>query len=74
MIWKPVKGYEDRYEISNTGIVRSLRTEYIYGNSIKVNHPKVLTVDVKGRVRLNKGGKQTTMSVKKLLEENHGII
>lgn len=74
MIWKPVKGYEDRYEISNTGVVRSLGSHHIYGNTIRTNPPKIMTIDPKGRVKLNRGGKQTTFSVKKLLIEHFGEI
>lgn len=74
MIWKPVKGYEDRYEISETGVVRSLGSHHIYGNTIRTTPPKIMTIDAKGRVKLNRGGKQKTVSVKKLLEESHGII
>ena len=33
-IWKSVKGYEGRYEVSSSGLVRSLK--YKRGNSIKV--------------------------------------
>ena len=25
-IWKPVKGYEDCYEVSNTGKIKSIKT------------------------------------------------
>ena len=31
-IWKPIKGYEGLYEVSNLGRVRSLDREIIYKN------------------------------------------
>jgi len=34
--WKPVKGLEDLYEISNTGLVRSLTRDYINKNGKRV--------------------------------------
>jgi hypothetical protein len=41
-IWKPIKGYEECYEISNKGRVRNIKTGQIKTNSIgKVGYPVV---------------------------------
>lgn len=69
-IWKPIKGYEGRYEISNRGRVRSLGTQHIYGNSIKTNPPKIMTINPKGRVMLSKCGNKRSVSVENLLGEH----
>lgn len=37
-IWKPIKGYEGLYEVSNLGRVRSLDREIIYKNGAKHIH------------------------------------
>lgn len=37
-IWKPIKGYEGLYEVSNLGRVRSLDREIIYKNGTKHIH------------------------------------
>lgn len=61
-IWKNVKGYEGRYEISNLGNVRSLKRNGSSGGSIT-------TFDRYGyiRVRLWKDSRVKTISVHKLV-------
>lgn len=38
-IWKPVVGYEEMYEVSNLGRVRSLAFVYPWRGSFKTNKP-----------------------------------
>lgn len=41
-IWKPISGYEDRYEVSNFGKIKSLRTQQILqGESTKNGYIRV---------------------------------
>ena len=41
-IWKPIFGYEDRYEVSNFGKIKSLRTKQILqGESTKDGYVRV---------------------------------
>lgn len=35
-IWKDIKGYEGRYQVSNTGKVKSLTREWVFGNTNSV--------------------------------------
>lgn len=44
IIWKPIPGFEGRYEVSNTGNVRSLR----HGHGPR-KQPKILAVRLDGR-------------------------
>ena len=71
-IWKPVKGYKGIYEVSNTGIVRSLdRTVKVSGKrtqrrkgiiiSSHINHKGYLTVS------LSKNGKNKRTSIHRLV-------
>ena len=39
-IWKPVKGYENRYEISNKGRVKSLEKKWVNWNGYVAIHPE----------------------------------
>lgn len=42
-VWKPIPDYEDKYEISNLGNIRSItRKVRIHGNSFRTVHGKVL--------------------------------
>lgn len=41
-IWKPVVGYEEMYEVSNLGRVRSLAFVYPWRGSFKTNKPTLL--------------------------------
>lgn len=35
VVWKPIPGYEQLYEISNTGFVRNVHTGLIKSNEIE---------------------------------------
>lgn len=37
VVWKPIPGYEQMYEISNTGFVRNVHTGLIKSNGIEWN-------------------------------------
>ena len=37
-IWKPIAGYENLYEISNLGMVKSLKRDVMIGNTCNVRH------------------------------------
>ena len=64
-IWVPIKGFENLYEISNTGKVRSLCGRYGYKNILK------LGVGSRGylNVCLCDKGKQTTFNVHRLVAQ-----
>lgn len=40
--WRPVKGYEDRYEVRSDGVIRSMRRPVIRFGKRYCNTPKVL--------------------------------
>ena len=68
VIWKPVVGYEGLYEVSNTGLVKSL------GNSITHKTPHLLKIRNNGRcgycrVQLYKNGISKMKSVHRLVAE-----
>ena len=65
-IWKNIKGYNGRYQISNNGNVRSLN----YNNTNKTHLlAKTLTADGYYRIGLNKDKKQKRFFVHKLVAE-----
>ena len=41
-IWKPVKGYEGRYEVSNLGRVKSLGGTSMFGKNLLQRYEKIL--------------------------------
>ena len=41
-IWKPIKGYEEQYEVSNKGAVRSLSRASMFGNHLMQIKEKIL--------------------------------
>lgn len=43
--WRPVKGYEDRYEVSNMGVVRSITRVTSYGRRRKSKEIYVKTIN-----------------------------
>lgn len=43
--WRPVKGYEDRYEVSNMGLVRSITRVTSYGRRRKSKEIYVKTIN-----------------------------
>ena len=56
--WRPLKGWEDAYEITPDGQIRSTRT----GRILKPRH---------GQVTLSRNGKQQLRSVRLLTEETY---
>lgn len=66
-IWKDIEGYEDKYQVSNFGSVRSLKDSH--GNS----RVKILKAFYTGRdrdyksVKLTKNSKSTTFQVHRLV-------
>ena len=73
-IWRPVKGYEELYEVSNTGLVRSVG-KYTRGphNTVRFLAGKVLktTVEPTGyvRVHLNKNGHMKSFYVHRIVAQ-----
>lgn len=73
--WVPIKGYENLYEISNLGRVKSLPKKWVAGNNTTRNHTgKVLKPSYtnKGRtgyqkVALFKNGKRKVYKIHKLV-------
>ena len=73
-IWKEVKGFEGLYEVSNTGLVRSMDREIIGKNGVK-QHFK--SRELKGsplkaghlQVQLRKDGNRTVKLVHRLVAE-----
>lgn len=76
-IWKPIKGYEQLYEVSNKGNVKSLsrlKKCVRYGKLYYVKLNEMILrpyVDFKGylRVDLNKDGKREVKKVHRLVAE-----
>lgn len=73
--WKPVKGYEGYYEVSNTGKVRSLdRSVIIRGGVVQHRKGKMISshIDKKGYVNVNisKNGKNNTLKVHRLVAQS----
>lgn len=60
-VWLPVKGYEDRYEVSNLGSVRSLKTKKLLRGDI--------TKDGYIRIKLWDGVKYTSKMIHRLVAE-----
>jgi len=77
-IWKPIKGYEGIYEISDHGRIRSLDRfvqELRNGKLVAVRHKGVMmipTLNYKGyqKISLSKNGKRSDYSVHRLVAEN----
>jgi hypothetical protein len=72
-IWKPVRGYEGLYEVSNIGRVKSLPKPIRRTKSTYITKPKILALPVheSGYYRLNlrKDGKTKTRYVQNLVLE-----
>lgn len=73
-IWRPVKGYEDIYEVSNRGSVKSLaRIKTSYNNRSFITKEKILKAfpDKKGylMVKLYKDNAKSTKKVHRLVAE-----
>lgn len=75
IIWKQIKGYEDIYLISNTGIVKSLerKVPYRIKNFIRIQKEKYLNPAFDGYgylfVVLSKNGKHKTKKIHQLVAE-----
>ena len=73
-VWKAIKGYEDLYEVSNTGIIRSIDRKVHYRDVREKNISgsiKKPTLNVKGylKVTLFKNGKGTTKEIQRIVAE-----
>lgn len=64
-IWRPIKGYEGLYEVSNMGRVRSLNYRHKIGN-VQI---KKLTKDNNGYLRVNLGLNKIDRLVHRLVAE-----
>lgn len=66
-IWKPVKNYENLYEVSNTGKIKSL--SYNHQKTPKIMKP---TINSAGyyKVELYKNGKSNIFSIHRLVAES----
>ena len=66
VIWKPIKGYEGLYEVSNTGLIRSL-------NCYNYKEPRIMHTSLRKdgylSVGLSKNNKQITRTVHRLVAE-----
>ena len=70
--WKPIKGYEDLYMVSNTGLVKSLKREKKNNNGIQILKEKIMKFNTYGseylRVPLyDKEHKKHCLSVHRLV-------
>lgn len=70
--WKPIKGFEGLYEVSNTGMVRSLDHERKNKNGSYIQNGKILKIGINKRtgylmVSLSKDGKSKTQYIHKLV-------
>ena len=72
--WKPIKGYEGLYEVSDWGRVKSLERDYIVGNNA-VRHQDVIILkpwkngDGYLHVLLSKNGKRKTFKIHRFVAE-----
>jgi hypothetical protein len=73
MKWKPIKGYEGRYSISDTGVVWSEERLVDYGDKFVTcgNREKISRIDRKGYVSvcLSTNGKNKCIRVHRLVAE-----
>ena len=68
-IWKPIKGYEDKYEISNYGNVKSI---YFINRQTKIKREKILKQHIACgylKIRLSKDNKMKNYLVHRLVAE-----
>lgn len=73
-IWKPIKGFEGLYEISNTGLVKSLRREVPNNGGISIVKEKILKPQKEKngylRIGLNKRNKKYMFLIHRLIAES----
>lgn len=71
--WKPIKDFENEYEISSLGRVKSLSRQRYNGKGYYMTEEKILkpTPDPKGylRISLSKNGKKKTFKIHRLVAE-----
>lgn len=68
--WKDIEGYEDLYQISNTGKVRSLDRYIKIGQNRRIKKGQIIKVPIKKgyyQVRLSKNGKRKSFNVHRLV-------
>ncbi len=79
-IFRPIKGYEGLYEVSNSGRVKSLAKSWICGdcNSKRIKGVTILSQITNGHrylcVNLSKGGRQSTTTIHLLVWDAFGDI
>lgn len=71
-IWLPVKGYEDRYEVSNLGRVRSLMKQNVHGGGVRKRDKPMIRkshINTSGyyQIGLQKEGKLEHLRVHRLV-------
>lgn len=65
-IWKDIEGYENKYQVSNKGNVRSLR--YLNSNKIKVLKPKINKLGFR-EIKLSKDNKPKDCMIARLVAQ-----
>ncbi|GEO10740.1 NUMOD4 domain-containing protein [Segetibacter aerophilus] len=67
IIWKSVKGYQGFYEVSNTGLIKSVKRKVPYPKGFRTVKEKILSTRVNNcgyeEVRLSRGGVSSTKFV-----------
>jgi predicted XRE-type DNA-binding protein len=68
-IWKPIKGFEGRYEVSNLGRVKSLDMEVFNGRAYYNKTGRILKVSKSGNYQVVSLGKSTRRLVHRIVAE-----
>ena len=68
-VWKPVKGYEGLYEVSNKGRVRSVERRDARGQLRKSKIMSVKKIQNAKKVTFFRDGKSKTFTLKKLVAD-----
>lgn len=72
-VWLPIKDYEENYEVSNLGKIRSKTRKTKFGRSYKIHKSQIIKTqpDKDGylKVNLSKNGKKKRMFVHRLVAE-----
>lgn len=69
MKWKPIKNYEDRYEVSDTGLIKSLKANRGVGSRLEDRQRKTTLNKGYESVALCKDGKLRYFQVHRLVAE-----